>query len=1043
MKARPILLSAIVFSLLMLQLTFAALPRYEIIDLGTLDGTYSGAHAINDIGQVVGISGSPDHAFLWDSSTGMIDLGTLPGQSHSCAFGINDEGQVVGDTTGIIYDFIAFIWDSDKGMRYLDGIGTRESTAFDINNRGQVVGEAGYAFLWHPEDGVIDLGSLAKSGSSWAHAINEVTQVVGASHHVSGPAHAFIWDSIKGMRDLGTLGGDVSVAYGINNHGQVVGRSQYEPYNDNYHAFLWDKNDGMIDLNSSFAFGIDESVAYAINDAGQIVGCLNPWGPSVAFYLDNDNGMIKLEDLIPSNSIWKGLRFAFDINNSGQIVGQGITNSGKTLAFLMTPLPSKIIYVDDNADGANDGSSWADAFNYLQDALTAAWSGDEIRVAQGVYKPDQGAGITPGDREATFQLINGVTIKGSYAGYGTPDPNARDIDLYETILSGDLDGNDVTGDWYTKRENGYHVVTGSGTAPSAVIQGFIIAHGNAYDPDNPVTNGGGMLNENGSPTIMDCTFSNNSRGGIYNYKSSPKITDCTFSNNSASEGGGMYNNESSPTMISCTFSNNSAGSGGGMRNWFCDDLMIIDCTFSGNFVGADCQGGGMSNAYSHPTLINCSFIGNSTDKDSDGGAMVNWHSNPNLTNCTFTGNSAEKAGGMYNRYSNPILDNCAFSSNYAERSSGGMYNLECNPTLVNCIFKYNEAGYRGGGMYNYGSSPILSNCTFGGNKSGDQGGGMYNQESSLECNPELTNCIFSGNRSDSVGGGMSNEDSAPKLINCSFSGNSALRGGGMFNSNGTPKLTNCLFTGNYASLHTGNGIYSSFSKGVLSNCILWGDILQDVCITGYTVLISYSNIQGGWPGEGNIDADPFFTESGYWADTNDSNIIVEPNDPSAIWVDGDYHLLPGSPCIDTGDPNFVAEPNETDLDGRPRVIGGRIDMGAYETPILAEARILPRTINLASKGNWITCYIRLLEGYNVTDIEPSSVFLEKQIKAEQFSVDEHKQVATATFDRENVQSILNVGDTELVITCQLTDGTYFEATDVIKVTDKGGGKSAK
>jgi len=85
------------------------------------------------------------------------------------------------------------------------------------------------------------------------------------------------------------------------------------------------------------------------------------------------------------------------------------------LLFLLTSasatVHAKIIYVDDDANGVNDGFSWADAFNYLQDALAASQSGDEIRVAQGVYKPDQGAGITPGNREATFQLITGVTLK--------------------------------------------------------------------------------------------------------------------------------------------------------------------------------------------------------------------------------------------------------------------------------------------------------------------------------------------------------------------------------------------------------------------------------------------------------------------------------------------------------------------------------------------------------------------------------------------------------------------------------------------------------
>ncbi|MHC4281982.1 MAG: hypothetical protein ACYSWZ_03270, partial [Planctomycetota bacterium] len=90
------------------------------------------------------------------------------------------------------------------------------------------------------------------------------------------------------------------------------------------------------------------------------------------------------------------------------------------------------IYVDADATGTNNGSTWADAYNYLQNALTDASSGDEIRVAEGIYKPDLGNGITPGDRQATFELINGVILEGGYAGFGAPDPNARDIELYET-----------------------------------------------------------------------------------------------------------------------------------------------------------------------------------------------------------------------------------------------------------------------------------------------------------------------------------------------------------------------------------------------------------------------------------------------------------------------------------------------------------------------------------------------------------------------------------------------------------------------------------
>ena len=102
-----------------------------------------------------------------------------------------------------------------------------------------------------------------------------------------------------------------------------------------------------------------------------------------------------------------------------------------------------VLYVDDTATGANNGSSWCDAYVYLQDALAAAGGSTEIRVEQGVYKPDQGGGQTTGDREASFQLLNGVALKGGYAGCGESDPNARDTSSYETILSGDLESDDA------------------------------------------------------------------------------------------------------------------------------------------------------------------------------------------------------------------------------------------------------------------------------------------------------------------------------------------------------------------------------------------------------------------------------------------------------------------------------------------------------------------------------------------------------------------------------------------------------------------------
>ena len=114
-------------------------------------------------------------------------------------------------------------------------------------------------------------------------------------------------------------------------------------------------------------------------------------------------------------------------------------------------------------------------------------------------------------------------------------------------------------------------------------------------------------------------------------------------------------------------------------------------------------------------------------------------------------------------------------------------------------------------------------------------------------------------------------------------------------------------------------------------------------------------------------------------------------------------------------------------------------MGAYEysPTIPAEARIVPRTINLASKGNWLTCYIRPPEEYDVFEIDSGSILLECEIEPQFLLVDEQEQIATARFTREDILPILEVGDIDLKITGRFTDGTVFEASDVIRVINKG------
>ncbi|MCJ7777152.1 MAG: hypothetical protein MUP16_02410, partial [Sedimentisphaerales bacterium] len=156
------------------------------------------------------------------------------------------------------------------------------------------------------------------------------------------------------------------------------------------------------------------------------------------------------------------------------------------LLAIISPAAAKVIYVDADANGLNNGSSWHNAYKFLQDALADANSSpkpDEIQVAQGIYRPDEDT-LHPngtGDREATFQLINGMIIKGGYAGFGEPDPNAWDIVKYETVLSGDLNGDDAdVSNPYdllnesTRAENSFHVVSAMrGIDETAVLDGFV------------------------------------------------------------------------------------------------------------------------------------------------------------------------------------------------------------------------------------------------------------------------------------------------------------------------------------------------------------------------------------------------------------------------------------------------------------------------------------------------------------------------------------------------------------------------------------------
>ena len=334
---------------------------YTVTDLGTFAETGSFGMAINNDGQVVGSAAYGAWEFLWDPEKGVTDLTAAIGEPRKIwVQDINDKGEftyvvLVGDGRD------SYVWDGTGQPTYIGPV-----AAVSVNNAGMVLA-ASYPNGWDPSatvvwdacGGIRNVGFLPGGRRAEGRGLNNLGQVVGESTTDIPAAghplrvdyrdkdvqhHAFLWSEAEGMRDLGTLGGDIAWARAVNDPGTVVGAS-YTGVGDDVHAFIWDEAGGMRDLG--LLPGSAWSEAVAINNRGEVIGAsvfdTAPPGLSScgAFLWDSTNGMRPLTDLVP-NGGWYDM-YPIDINDRGQILAEvyfeGPDVCSIPRAVVLTPVP--------------------------------------------------------------------------------------------------------------------------------------------------------------------------------------------------------------------------------------------------------------------------------------------------------------------------------------------------------------------------------------------------------------------------------------------------------------------------------------------------------------------------------------------------------------------------------------------------------------------------------------------------------------------------------------------------------------------------------
>jgi hypothetical protein len=415
-----------------------------------------------------------------------------------------------------------------------------------------------------------------------------------------------------------------------------------------------------------------------------------------------------------------------------------ITSIAIIVIFTLLPqsISANVIYVKSDAVGANDGSSWVNAYVSLQSAIDVAVSGDQIWVSKGIYIPSYDYGL--GDiRYNHFRLVENVAIYGGFAGTETDVSQRIDFSYggaNETILSGDLNGDDIVSgegnslSFSNNADNCYHVLYLPNTiTPTltnlAIIDGFTISGGNANGVVSPHGSGGGILITYCSPTLNNLTIIYNSANGGAGITMTGSET--------------LLGDNNTKLTNSIIKNNLCAGSGAGVNiaNGG-PDLEVINCIISGNKTtlnpGSFNQGGAGIRIYHRGKITNCLVTDNHapTCNAGGGGIFIDWGTffgsqGIILTGCTFAYNHALNGGGTNYTQTGGLFRNCILWGN---TDQNGVSNY------IGSTFVYCNTSPLPVGDGNISSDPLFVDADFkdfrlfGTSPCADAGNNSYNSQ---------------------------------------------------------------------------------------------------------------------------------------------------------------------------------------------------------------------------------------------------------------------------------------------------------------------------